>query len=126
MSKRFNLTDRLNSFRFALLGLRYLVASEHNARLHLLATIAVIALGLLFGVSPDEWRWLILSIALVWLAEAFNTALERLGNAVSLDHDPNIGRAKDVSATAVLIASIAAAAIGLLVFGPHFVGWLTQ
>ncbi|WP_294120417.1 diacylglycerol kinase family protein [Sphingomonas sp.] len=126
MSRRFNLTDRLNSFRFALLGLRYLVASEHNARLHLLATIAVIALGLLFGVSADEWRWLILSIALVWLAEAFNTALERLGNAVSLDHDPNIGRAKDVSATAVLIASIAAAAIGLLVFGPHFVGWLTK
>lgn len=124
MSKKFGLADRLRSFRFAFLGLRYLLSSEHNARLHLLATVAVVSLAILFGLSPNEWRWLLLAIALVWIAEAFNTALERLGDAVSLEQDPNIGHAKDVAATAVMLSSLASAFIGLTIFGSHLIEWL--
>ena len=84
MSKQFLLADRLKSFRFAFRGLQYLLSSEHNARLHSFATIVVVALGVLFDLSLDEWRWLVLAIAMVWVAEAFNTALEWLGDAVTL------------------------------------------
>lgn len=124
MSRKFSRSERLRSFRFALLGLRYLLASEHNARLHLLATVAVVALAVLLGVSLNEWRWLFLAVALVWIAEAFNTSLERLGDAVTSENDPNVGHAKDVAATAVMLASLVSALIGLTVFGPHLVAWL--
>ena len=126
MSKKFSLADRFRSFRFAFLGLRYLLSSEHNARLHLAATAAVVVLGIVSGVSLDEWRWLAFAIALVWVAEAFNTAVERLGDAVGLEHNSNIGHAKDVAATAVMLASLASALIGLSVFIPYIVKWLAS
>lgn len=124
LSGRFSLADRLRSFRFAFAGLRYLLASEHNARLHLVATLAVILLGALIGISVEEWRWVLLAAALVWISEAFNTALERLGDEVSLENGPNIGHAKDVAATAVMLASLTAAIIGVSVFTPYLVLWL--
>ena len=70
-------------------------------------------------MSPDEWRWVILAIGLVWLAEAINTAIERLANAITIEPNASIGYAKDVAAGAVLIATIVASAIGLTIFMPH-------
>jgi len=70
-------------------------------------------------LSPDEWRWVILAIGLVWLAEALNTAIERLANAITIEPNASIGYAKDVAAGAVLIATIVASAIGLTIFMPH-------
>jgi len=55
----------------------------------------------------------------VWTAEALNTALERLSNAVTREPNPLVGQAKDAAAGAVLIAAVGAAAIGALVMGPH-------
>jgi diacylglycerol kinase (ATP) len=69
-------------------------------------------------MSAGEWRWLFLAMALVWLAEAFNTAIEKLCDRIEPGFDPAIGRIKDVSAGAVLIASFAAALIGVLTLAP--------
>lgn len=124
MSKRFHLLERLSSFRFALRGLRILLAVEHNARIHFGATLAVIFAGILFHLAIEEWRWLILAIALVWAAEAFNTAVERLGDAITFERNANIGTAKDVAAGAVLVCSLASAAIGATVFAPHLMARL--
>jgi diacylglycerol kinase (ATP) len=54
-----------------------MLRSQHNARLHLAATLAVIAVGFGLQVSPGDWRWLAVAIALVWVAEALNTAAPR-------------------------------------------------
>jgi diacylglycerol kinase (ATP) len=126
VSRRFSPVDRLNSLRFALRGLGYLLRFEHNSRIHLVATVAAIIAGLAFGLSLDQRRWVLLAAALVWVGEAFNTAFERLGDAVSLEHHPEIGRAKDVAAAAVLISVVAAALIGLSVFVPKIVHWAAQ
>ena len=83
--------------------------------------LAVLA-GIYFRLSADEWRWIILAIALVWLAEAFNTAIERLGDAITHEHNDYLKFAKDVAAGAVLVASITSALIGLTVFIPHIFG----
>ncbi len=115
---RFSIIHRLRSFIFAWRGLRWLVHNEHNARVHLGATIAVIALGLFLKVAAAEWRWLFLAIGLVLSAEAFNTAVELLCDRIEPGFDPVIGRIKDVSAAAVLMLSLAAAGIGLLTLGP--------
>lgn len=72
-----------------------------------------------FRLTLDEWRWIILAIALVWIAEAFNTSIERLSDAVTVERNENIGYAKDVAAGAVLAASIFAVIIGLTIFVPR-------
>ncbi len=69
-------------------------------------------------LSLAEWCWLVLAIALVWLAEAFNTAIEDICDRICPDFDPAIGRIKDLAAGGVLVASLAAATIGLLTLGP--------
>jgi len=110
---------RLNSFSHALRGMAQLVRTQPNARVHLLATLLVCAVGFYFSLERMEWLWLIVAIVLVWSAEAFNTALEELADTVHPERHPGIGRAKDVAAAAVLIAALGAAAIGVLVFAPH-------
>ena len=119
MTFKFKLSDRLRSVRFALSGLRTLLIQEHNARIHFAATLVVVAAGFALGFSREEWVWTMIAAALVWLAEAFNTAVERLGDAVTTEHHPQIGLAKDMAAAGVLVASICAALIGVMIFVPH-------
>ena len=88
------------------------------------ATAAAILVGLIVGLGAAEWLWIVAAIAGVWLAEAFNTAIERLADVVSLERDPRLGSVKDVAAAGVLISAIAAAIIGLLIFYPHIRAWL--
>lgn len=121
MSGRFSILKRLASFRYALAGLRQLLVAEPNARIHTAATLLVVATGLWLGLDRFEWCWIVLAIGLVWFAEALNTSIERLGDAITREQSPEIGMAKDVAAGAVLIFSVAAALIGLLVVGPHIV-----
>ena len=83
----------------------------------------MLAAAIVFRLSSDEWRWIILAIALVWVAEAFNTAIERLADAVTVEPNANIGYAKDVAAGAVLVAAAVSAVIGLTIFIPH-ITWL--
>lgn len=119
MNQPFSLTRRLHSFRYALAGLHTLLRTQHNARIHAVATVLVIGAGAYLRLTASEWLWLLVAMAGVWVAEAFNTALEFLADAVTRETHPLIGQAKDVAAAAVLIAAIAALVIGLLVLGPH-------
>jgi diacylglycerol kinase (ATP) len=96
-----------------------LLRSQHNAWIHLLVSAAVVALGLYFGVSRMEWCALLLAIAVVWIAEGLNTALELLADAAIPARHPLVEKAKDVAAGAVLLAAIGAAFVGLLVLWPY-------
>ncbi|MEE4190899.1 MAG: diacylglycerol kinase family protein [Halieaceae bacterium] len=115
---RFSIAERMASFSHAFWGFIDLLRSQHNARIHLLATILVIALASWLKLDRTDWIALLVAIALVWVTEALNTALEYLADAAVPEHHPLIGKAKDVAASAVLIASLVAAVIGLLVFLP--------
>ena len=84
----------------------------------------VIALGWFLRVGRSDWCWLVVAISMVWCAEAFNTAVERLADRVTMERDPLIKQAKDLAAGAVLCAALGAAVIGLLVLGPPLWGWL--
>lgn len=97
-----------------------LVATQHNARLHFAATLAVILAGAGFRISAFSWIAVAAATGLVWVAETLNTAVERLGDAVTTDFHPSIRDAKDLAAGAVLIASAVAVTIGLIIFVPHF------
>lgn len=94
-----------------------MLRTQRNARVHAAVTVAVLALGAFVRLAPLEWALVGLAVAAVWSAEAFNTALEQLGDVVSPEHHPLIGKAKDVAAGAVLLAAIGAMIVGLAVFG---------
>jgi diacylglycerol kinase (ATP) len=115
---RFSVRARLKSFTYAGRGLRWLVQDEHNAWLHLAASLAVVTAGVILHVSLADWRWLVMAIAMVWTAEALNTAIEDLCDHVNPEFNKAIGRIKDLAAGGVLIASIAAAMIGFLTLIP--------
>jgi diacylglycerol kinase (ATP) len=115
---RFSLGERIDSFRYAFRGGVALVRGEHNARIHLVATLVVVACGALGRVSAGDWALLAVAIGGVWVAEAFNTALEHLADEVSLEERPGIGRAKDVAAFGVLVSAAVAVVIGVVVFDP--------
>ena len=112
--------SRIKSFGYAFKGVRTLIASQPHARIHLMATVLVVGLGFYFEVTRMEWVSLALAMGLVWMGEAVNTAVEFVVDLVSPDHHPLAGKAKDVAAGAVLLAAIAAAVVGGLVFGPYF------
>lgn len=108
------------SFRHASNGMAILLATQTNARIHLGVTAAVALLALGLGLSPSEWCWLVGAAALVWTAEALNTAVELLGDAATGGtHDPLVGKAKDVAAAGVLLAAMGAALIGIIILLPQ-------
>ncbi len=117
--QNFRLNARLNSFKAAGQGVVTLLKNEHNSWVHLLISIAVVALGCYFSITEMEWCLLIIAISLVWMAEALNTAIEYLCDKVSPEIDPLIKQAKDVAAAAVLLSSVGAVLIGLIVFYPY-------
>jgi len=119
MSRPFEFTGRIRSFKFAFVGIGTMLKSQHNAWIHACATVAVVAVGFFFGVSTAEWCWLVLAIMAVWTAEALNTAFEFLADVASPEFHPLVKHSKDVAAGAVLISAIGAVVIGLLVLGPH-------
>lgn len=111
----------LRSFPHAFAGVAFVLRTQTNAWVHAVATGAVCILAFIVRVDQMEWCALILAIGMVWAAEAANTAVELLADAVHPEPHPLIGRAKDVGAGAVLFASIAAAIVGLIVFLPKLV-----
>ncbi len=122
----FRLSERAGSFRHAIRGIGLVVRTQHNAWIHLGATIGVVALGLWTGLAAWEWCALTFAIGLIWVAEALNTGIEFLADEVSQEKRERIGKAKDAGAAGVLLAAITSVVIGAAVFGPHLAGWLAR
>ncbi|MGF1471851.1 MAG: diacylglycerol kinase [Rubrobacteraceae bacterium] len=103
------------SFNHAYRGLVYAVRTQRNMRFHLLASVLVLMVSLLAGVSKLELAGLILVIMIVLVTEMFNTAMEFAVDLVTNEYHPLAKLAKDVSAGAVLVSSIGAVLVGYLI-----------
>ena len=114
-----NIRKMLRSFGYAFEGVSSLFRYENNARFHLLAAIGVLFAGIGFDIDSNEWALIVLAIGGVWAAEAFNTALEKLCDLVSLGVHPQIKAIKDLAAAGVLIMAGVAVVIGVLIFGEN-------
>ena len=117
----FSIRKRIKSFGYAFNGLRLLIKEEHNAWIHVMATILAILLGFAFTISKTEWVALVFSIGFVFALELVNSAIENLADYSSPGTHELIKKVKDLSAAAVLIAAITALSIGLLIFIPKIV-----
>ena len=114
----FAFKKRLKSFSFARNGILQLFRSEHNAKVHLVVGLVTIVLGILLSISRIEWISLVIIIGLVFSAELFNTAIERLADKVEPKWCEGIGLVKDFAAGAVLIVALIAIVVGGLIFLP--------
>lgn len=119
--EKFSIRKRIKSFTYAWKGIGSFIGKEHNAWIHLTITTAVIVSGFLLNITSAEWIAIVLSIALVLSAEAFNTAIERLVDLTSPEENYIAGDVKDIAAGAVLICAIAAATVGLIIFIPYLI-----
>jgi diacylglycerol kinase (ATP) len=115
----FSFSERVRSFVHAFRGIGMVIRSQHNAWIHLVATVAAVALGFFVSLDRLEWCAIVFAIALVWITEAVNTAIEFLADEVTRERREGIGRAKDVSAGAVLLSAMTSVVIGLIIFLPH-------
>lgn len=117
---KFSLKSRLGSFRFAVNGLLLLLKNEHNSRIHLLAAIIAIIMGIIMKIDHYEWSLLIIVIGAVFLTELLNSSIESLADLIDPEWNELIMRVKDYSAAAVLISAIVALVVGGLIFIPKF------
>ncbi len=118
MSENEYLQSRLKSIRIALEGIKYVLITQQNARIHAVITLAVILFALILRINRLELISLMLVIGLVWTAEIFNTAMEVMVDMVSPENSQAAKIIKDISAGAVLISAIISILIGIIVFGP--------
>jgi len=118
MKRRGFFSREADSFACAFRGIAALLRGEVHARFHLVATVAVIALGWWCEITRGEWLAVILAIGLVWVAETLNTAIEYVADLAHPDEHPEVKRLKDLAAAAVLFASTIALIVGLMVFWP--------
>ncbi len=112
------LKNRMLSFQYACTGIQKFLLGEHHARLHLMAAILVLIASLLCNVSQTEAIALAGMVGFVFVAEMFNTCVEKIMDFISVEKRPDIRFIKDVAAGAVLVASVTALAIALIIFIP--------
>ena len=107
---------QLKSFGFAIRGFVGAVCDEGHLRFHLVAAVYVLVFSLFYHFSAAQTAVLVILIALVIAAELFNTAIEKACDAITKEQNEHIKRAKDISAGAVLVMSVAAVIVAVIFF----------
>ena len=121
LKSKFTFRNRLDSFKYALKGIKHLFRYEHNAWIQATAAIFIIALGFILHISKTEWALIIICIGFVFMAEILNTALELMVDHVSPEFNERAGKIKDLAAGGVLICSIVSLSVGLIVILPKLI-----
>lgn len=119
--KKFSWNKRKKSFLYAFNGLLYLFQTQHNAWIHSAVGIFVISAGIYLKINSFEWCVISISIGLVFAAELFNTAIEKLTDLNNPEYNKNAGLVKDIAAGGVLISALTAVSVGLIVFLPKII-----
>ena len=118
MKPRRNLSSFFGGFVYAAQGLAEAIRTQFNIRFHFVATLIALGMSVYYSLSMMEWCFIILAIAIVWIAELLNTAIEYVTDFVSPEYNSIAGKVKDIAASSALIAAVASAAIGLMIFVP--------
>ncbi len=89
-------------------GLAFALRSEQSFREELVALVIALPASWLIGATMIRRLELVGVIALVLVVELINTAIEKLADRLTTDHDPQIGRVKDMGSAAVGVALVMA------------------
>jgi diacylglycerol kinase (ATP) len=100
-------------------GLMWVAPRTPSLRLGIVAVLALAAIGVLLRMTSVEIALLVLLGAVLLAVETLNTAIEMLCDYVQPQHDPRIGKIKDVSAGATAVTEIGAAIVVAVLLWPH-------
>lgn len=115
------LIKRLRSIVYALRGVWLLITTEDSIKIQIFSAILISLLGVYFNISNTEWMIQFLTIGLVLVAEALNTAVEKIADFIHPEYHKKIGFIKDVAAGAPAIAAIIALIIFLFIYLPKII-----
>ncbi len=116
--KKFSVKRRIGSFSHAGRGVCIHFKETHNSWIEGLIFLCVVYLGWYSNITETEWLFIILASSMVFVSEAFNTAIEMHMDLTSPEFNPCAKDTKDIAAGAVLISAIAALIVGLIIFVP--------
>jgi diacylglycerol kinase len=117
--------DKLRrSFQYALAGLVYALKTQRNVRIHFMAAVIVLGAGLYFRISSRDFVLLFFAITLVFMAELFNTSLEKAVDLFVQEYSHLAKVAKDTAAGAVLVTALNALVVAYVVFYPRLESWI--
>ena len=111
----------LNSYRYSIRGIRLAFQIDYNIGFHLASAILVLVANSVLKVNKTEWLVTLILIGLVWMAEIFNTAIEKLADRVTKEQDLLIGQVKDLASGGVLIIGFFAAVCAVIIYLPYLV-----
>jgi len=115
----FNIFRLGKSFGHASRGFFSLIREEQNFRVHLVFTVLVIVLGLYFHIPVWQWCLIILMIMTVLVLEILNTIFEKFLDMLKPRLHEYVGEIKDMLSAMVLVAAVASAIVGLIIFVPY-------
>lgn len=110
----------LRSFGYAIEGIWHVLRTQRNMKVHLAATLLVVAVGLFLRLSLTDWVAVSFAIFFVLAAECANTAIEAIIDLLSPNPHPLAKIAKDCAAGAVLLAALNSLVVAYFVFGAKF------
>ncbi len=107
-----------NTFKNARKGFRLVLKSELNLRIHVAVAALILFAAIYLNFSVLEICILLLVIGLVIVAEMLNTAIEfTLDSIYHNKYSRMVGMAKDISAGAVMFATVISVFVGIILFG---------
>ena len=114
------LQKSINSFLYAMRGLRTTWLEERNFRIEIFITVVVSFCLVYFRFNFIESAFAVLAMTLVLSAEIVNTVVEDLCNKIQPEHDYVIGKIKDTMASFVFVSVLGAIVVGIIIFYVHF------
>lgn len=112
-------------FGYALNGFRIALRQEHNFQIQIVATVFVFCASFFFNISALEFAVVMLTAGFILSIELLNTALEELCDKHTKEHDPHIGRIKDLAAAGVTVSFFFSVLVGILIFLPYVIEYVS-
>jgi len=114
-----SLTPIVKSFKYAFMGIGFMLRTSVNIPLYFAFTLLVIVSGIYFRVPNYEIGWILIMALLVICMEMINTAIEEMVNLIKKEHSAEGKIVKDVAAGMVLLTTISYIIVVLFIFIPY-------
>ncbi len=92
-----------------------MVQDEPNFQIHIAVVLLINLIGLWLRFTIFQWVAIWICIGLVLITEIMNTAIEQLCNSITTEKNASIGKVKDLSAAAALVAALVSVIVAIFV-----------
>ena len=110
----------IRKFGYAFRGITEAISIDNSFKYHFAAGIIAVIAGFVLRISEAEWIAVVIAITVVLITEMFNTVCEIMMRIYTNEYHELVKKLLDISAGAVLFASIAALVVGIIIFGNNF------